>query len=69
MSDYKITSADFVTPGESLEPDAYIDMTTLSVEAKKTKMAEFLRSQITDKAIQDERPYEIKIMREQKYNG
>ena len=47
MNQYKITSADFVIPGESLDPDAIIDHGQLSAEVPQSKLAAFLKSQIS----------------------
>jgi hypothetical protein len=73
MSNYKITSADFVTPGESLEPDAYLSPEDKALlNSTRTGMSAFLRSNI-DARLQQ--PVEaipestVTIIREQKYNG
>jgi hypothetical protein len=67
MKEYKIASANFVTPGESLVPDAYIapEDTMLTQE---NPLEKFLRASIAarqaDPTIQ---VIEVKLLREQKY--
>lgn len=71
MSEYKITSADFVTPGESLDPDAYISAEDLAVLKKQTELSRFLHQQIADRiANKTELPEgNTIIIREQKYDN
>lgn len=52
MSDYRITSADFVTPGESLVPDAFISAEDLANIKKQSDLKEFLHKQIAQRLAQ-----------------
>jgi len=63
MTQYRITSADFIAPGESLDPDCYIDPDDLNA-AKQTCSAGFVQS-ILRTAI----PTTPKIIRERKYDN
>lgn len=69
MTQYKITSADFLTPGESLEPDAYMSAEDLAQIKKKSELGNFLQKQIADRLAN---PIDLPsantiIIREQKY--
>lgn len=71
MSDYKITSADFVAPGESLEPDAYISQEDLASVSNQSELSIYLRQQIVNRMAN---PIELPegntvIIREQKYDN
>jgi hypothetical protein len=48
-NNYRITSADFVTPGESLEPDAFISAEDLAKIKTQTELRGFLHKQIADR--------------------
>lgn len=49
MKQYKLTSADFITPGESLEPNSYISAEDLANIKKQSELAGFLHQQIADR--------------------
>ena len=68
MKEYKITSADFVTPGESLEPDAIMSPEDLANIKSQSGLAGFLQLQVAQRVAQ-ESPHEnlITIVREQKF--
>lgn len=47
MTQYKITSADFISPGEALVPDTVLsDEDKKSIHATQNKMSDYLRQQI-----------------------
>jgi len=69
MKQYKLTSADFVLPGESLEPDAYMSAEDLASIKKQNELSGFLHQQIADRLAN---PVDLPeantiIIREQKY--
>lgn len=67
MKQYRITSANFIAPGETGEPDAYIDLVDLEaygVRPQPNSIPSLFASPT---------PYKVSveptIIREQKYNG
>lgn len=71
MSQYRITSADFISPGESLVPDAILsdeDKQALGVRSPNSPtMSEYLNQQIELRKNQSIQPIDID-MPEQKPN-
>jgi len=69
MEQYKITSADFFTPGETGETDAMIDMDELNKAAGKSKMSAFLQQASADAVIDMNSAEQINIIREQRFEN
>ena len=71
MSNYKITSADFVTPGEALEPDAYMSAEDLANIKHDSELKAFLHQRIIDRMANNiELPEgNTIIIRERKYDN
>lgn len=69
MEQYRITSQDFYTPGDTGDVDAVIDMDTLNNAAGKSKMATFLQQASADATIDMTSPEQINIIREEKFDG
>jgi len=69
MEQYRITSSDFITPGDTGETDAVLDMNELNRAASKSKMAAFLQQAAADAVIDMNDPTQINIIREEKFDG
>lgn len=70
MNNYRITSADFVTPGESLEPDAVLSLEDLAFVKSQTGLGGFLQAQMAQRMAQEEQHENlITIIKEQKFDN
>jgi hypothetical protein len=71
MSQYKITSSDFISPGETGDNNAVIDLGELDKAANKSKLAMFMQQQIAARMSQPDVLHENLVtieLREQKYD-
>lgn len=68
MTQYKITSADFISPTDTGEPDAYIDPADPVLHTDKSAMLAFIKQSITDNET-NESLYQVNIIREEKFDG
>lgn len=72
MTQYKITSADFVTPGESLEPDTVMAPEDLAaIKAQAGGISGFLQAQIANRMANNIEVPESNtiIIKERKYDN
>lgn len=68
MAEYRITSAEFITPGESGDPDAFLSPEDLQLVKRQSGLSSFLQAQIEQRKQEKINPYEVTIIREQKYD-
>lgn len=69
MEQYRVTSADFFTPGDTGETDAVIDTDELNKAAGKSKLAAFLQQASANAVIDLNSPEQVNIIREEKFDG
>lgn len=68
MSNYRITSAEFITPGESGDPDAILSPEDLQLVKRQSGLSDFLQAQIEQRKQNKIEPIDVTIIREQKYD-
>ena len=61
MKEYKLTSADFVAPGEALVPDAILSPEDMQVVKSQSGLAGFLLAQIEQRKQHIIEPFDMTI--------